>query len=165
MDADVPRETYKPHQYARDSDIPFAPDGKSPLISGFVEKVEGTSTPFIGLKCARKTIIMEADPELQDGIKRRLTEEAKILHHTQHRHVVRLVHSYFEDEDEEKIKFAIIMDRAEANLHQYLKPGKTPSSQWFGCLISVVHHIHDLGIRKASPQVATHRRQSKNQAM
>ena len=147
MAVDVFRKSYEPYEYAEDSDIPFAPDGKSPLISGYVEKVEGTSTPFRGLRCARKTIIIEEHSPLRENIKRRLTEEAKILYYAQHRHVVRFIHSYFQDEDDEKITFALIMDRAEGNLHQYLKPGKFPNSQWFGCLISVVHHIHDLGIR------------------
>lgn len=147
MDAGDHPEGYKPHEYARDSDIPFAPDGKSPLICGYVEKVEGLSTPYRGLRCVRKTIMIEVDSVPVERIKRRLTEEAKILYYAQHRHVVRLIHSYFEDGNDEKIKFALVMDRAEGNLHQYLKPGSVPSSQWFGCLIEVVHHIHDLGIR------------------
>jgi hypothetical protein len=39
------------------------------------------------------------------------------------------------------------MDRAEANLHLYLAPGRSPPLQWLACLTSVVHYIHSLGIR------------------
>lgn len=147
MDADVSRETYKPHEYATDSEIPFGPDGNSSFISGHVERVKGTSAPFLGLRCARKNIIIEADAASIGNMKRRLMQEAKILYYSRHRHVIRLIHSYFVDEGEEQTKFAVVMDLAEGNLHQYLRPGKIPSTQWFGCLIGVVHHIHDLGIR------------------
>ena len=39
------------------------------------------------------------------------------------------------------------MDRADASLQDYLKPGKSPSTEWFGCLIRAVHYIHTLGVR------------------
>ncbi|KAJ5974034.1 hypothetical protein N7481_011244 [Penicillium waksmanii] len=147
MDACALRESYEPHEYKTDSEIPFGPDGNSSFISGYIERVKGTSAPFLGLRCARKNIIIEAEPALSDNTKHRLMQEAKILYYSRHRHVIRLIHSYFVDEGKEYIKFAVVMDLAEGNLHQYIRPGKIPSSQWFGCLISVVHHIHDLGIR------------------
>lgn len=147
MDASLLRESYKPHDYRADSEIPFGPDGNSSFISGYIERVKGTSAPFLGLKCARKNIIVEADPVSSGNTKRRLMQEAKILYYSRHPHVIRLIHSYFVDEGEEHIKFAVVMDLADGNLHQYLRPGKIPSSQWFGCLLGVVRHIHGLGIR------------------
>ncbi|KAJ6168103.1 hypothetical protein N7497_000946 [Penicillium chrysogenum] len=142
-------ELYQPREYKEDSEIPFAPDGNAPLICDCVERVKGTSGPFRGLKCVRKTIITPSgeDSSSQDDKKRKLIQEAKILHYARHHHVIRLIHTYFEKGNEEEIKFAVIMDRADGNLHEYLKPGKTPSKRWFGCLIGVIHHIHTLGIR------------------
>ncbi|CAP79205.1 Pc06g02120 [Penicillium rubens Wisconsin 54-1255] len=142
-------ELYQPREYKEDCEIPFAPDGNAPLICDCVERVKGTSGPFRGLKCVRKTIITPSgeDSSSQDDKKRKLIQEAKILHYARHHHVIRLIHTYFKKANEEEIKFAVIMDRADGNLHEYLKPGKTPSKRWFGCLIGVIHHIHTLGIR------------------
>ena len=140
---------YQPHDYKGDSEIPFAPDGNAPLICNSVEKVKGISRPFKDLKCVRKTVFVpaETDSGLQDFQKRKLVQEAKILHLARHYHVVQLFHTYFEEGIVDQIKFAVIMDRGDANLETYLKPGKSPSAEWFGCLISVVHYIHTLGIR------------------
>lgn len=140
---------YQPQEYKEDSEIPFAPDGNAPLICDCVEKVRGISGRFKGLKCVRKTIILpsEADPEAQEIQKRKLIQEAKILHYARHHHVIRIVHTYFENKNREQINFAVIMDRADGNMHDYLRPGMLPRRQWFGCLISVIHHIHTLGIR------------------
>ncbi|KAH8662767.1 kinase-like domain-containing protein [Ilyonectria robusta] len=142
-------EPYRPCVYKEDGEIPFAPDGNAPLICDCVEKVKGTSGHFKGLKCVRKTIIVptEADQVSREAKKRKLIQEAKILHLARHHHVIQLIHTYFEDGNEDQIKFAVIMDRADANLHHYLKPGKIPSRKWFSCLIGVMHYIHTLGIR------------------
>ncbi|KAJ5117589.1 hypothetical protein N7448_011221 [Penicillium atrosanguineum] len=138
---------YQPCEYNEDSEIPFAPDGNAPLICDCVEKVKGTSGHFSGLKCVRKTIITPSEAGTQDIKKRKMAQEAKILHYARHHHVIRLIHTYFESGNEEQTKFAVIMDRADGNLHEYLRPGKIPSSQWFGCLISAILHIHTLDIR------------------
>lgn len=142
-------EPYWPCIYKEDDEIPFAPDGNAPLISHCVEKVRGTSNQFQGLKCIRKTIIdpTEGDEASRDIKKRRLIQEAKILHLARHHHVVQLIHTYFVDGEDDQIKFSVIMDRADANLHKYLKPGQAPRGQWFSCLIGVVSYIHALGIR------------------
>ncbi|TKA72548.1 hypothetical protein B0A55_07748 [Friedmanniomyces simplex] len=80
--------------------------------------------------------------------RRTLLQEAKILFLARHQHVVRLIHTYFEETDDPEIKFAIIMERADGDLHHHhLRLGRTPSAQWFGCLTGAVHHIHALGIR------------------
>ncbi|KAL6411062.1 ankyrin repeat protein [Ilyonectria robusta] len=142
-------EPYWPCIYKEDDEIPFAPDGNAPLISHCVEKVRGTSNHFKGLKCIRKTIIdpTEGDEASRDTKKRKLIQEAKILHLARHHHVVQLIHTYFVDGEEDQIKFSVIMDRADANLHKYLKPGQAPRGQWFSCLTGVVSYIHALGIR------------------
>ena len=140
---------YQPKIYKSDDEIPFAPDGNAPLICNSVEKVKGIFGPFQGLRCARKTLFvpLETDLALQASQRRKLVQEAKILHLARHSHVVQLFHTYFEEENNDRIKFAVVMDRGDVNLHDYLRPGTSPSTEWFGCLIRVVHHIHSLGIR------------------
>ena len=142
-------EPYHPETYRDDAAIPFAPDGNAPLISAYVERVKGISSPFRGLKCVRKTVDIDtrADAESQALLKRRLVQEAKILYVARHYHVVQLIHTYFDHTDEGKVRYAVIMDRADTNLQTYLEPGRTPALQWFACLIRAVHHIHTLGIR------------------
>ncbi|KAF4957171.1 hypothetical protein FSARC_11380 [Fusarium sarcochroum] len=142
-------EPYWPCDYGDDAEIPFAPDGNSPLISQCVEKVKGIGGRFNGLICVRKTIIdhTETDETLRLEKKRKLVQEAKILHFAKHHHVVELIHTYFVETESDKIIFSVIMDRADANLDNFIKPGKTPKTQWFGCLIRVMGHIHGLGIR------------------
>lgn len=146
-------EVYEPCEYKYDLEIPFAPDGNAPLISDCVEKVKGIAGNFKGLHCVRKTIItpIEADAaarvSIKDSVKRKIVQEAKILHYARHHHVIRLIHTYFEIGNERQIKFAVIMDRADGDLHEYLWPGRTPCWHWFGCLVDVIHHIHILGIR------------------
>ncbi|KAK3669530.1 hypothetical protein LTR78_010584 [Recurvomyces mirabilis] len=141
-----PRETepYLPRIYREDSQIPFAPDGNSPMITGSVERVRGISDEFKNLICVRKSLKVSDD--LADN-RQRLVQEAKILHSAYHHHVVRLIHTYFYEADDDETIFAVVMDRADGSLDKYLKPGKTPLAQWFGCLMGVVRHIHALGIR------------------
>ena len=135
--------------YQDDEEIPFAPDGNAPLISNCVEKVRGTRGRFQNLQAVRKTVIITTEPDVgrRDVEKRRLTQEAKILHSARHHHVIRLFHTYFQEENSDQLKFAVIMDRADANLQEYLRPGKPPNPQWFGCLTRAVHYIHSQGIR------------------
>jgi hypothetical protein len=49
--------------------------------------------------------------------------------------------------DDTEMKFAVIMERADGDLHEHLRPGTSPCVQWSGCLVGVVYHIHALGIR------------------
>ncbi|KAK4551578.1 hypothetical protein LTR86_011079 [Recurvomyces mirabilis] len=132
-----------------DYEIPFAPDGNAPLIAAYVEKVKGVTELFQGLRCVRKTVPVDLDTDANSRamLKQKLIQEAKILYLARHNHVVKLIHTYFEDVDGEQMKFAVIMDRADSNLQFYLEPGKLPAPQWLGCLVSVVRHIHGLGIR------------------
>jgi serine/threonine protein kinase len=142
------KELYEPCEYQEDIEIPFEPDGRSPIIDNMVEKVRGISGQFEGLKCVRKTVLAhDASRISRMARKRAMIQVVKILYFAQHHHVVRLIHTYFEDKDDNQLAFAVIMDRADRNLHGYLQPGKSPHRQWFGCLMSVVHHIHALGIR------------------
>ncbi|KAH8651742.1 kinase-like domain-containing protein [Ilyonectria robusta] len=142
-------EPYLPCVYKKDAEIPFAPDGNYPFISSSVIKVKGISGRFQGLKCVQKTIIdpTETDEFLRGKKRRQLAQEAKILHLARHHHVVQLIHTYFMDSTEDQIHFSIVMDRADANLHDYLKPKNPPKERWFGCLVNAISHIHLLGIR------------------
>ena len=137
-------EPYLPRIYREDHQIPFAPDGNSPMISGSVERVRGVSDEFKNFVCVRKTLNISDDSAHN---RQRLVQEAKILHVAHHHHVVRLVHTYFYEADGDETIFAVVMDRADGSLDKYLRRGKTPLEQWFGCLIDVVRHIHGLGIR------------------
>lgn len=142
-------DSFWPRAYSKDSEIPFTPDGNSPLIDTNVEKVKGTLGRFNGLRCVRKTIIdhqAEVGPS-QLAKKRKLAQEAKILHFAKHHHVVELVHTYFVEEKADRIIFSVVMERADANLDDFLRPGSQLSLQWFGCLINVICHIHGSGIR------------------
>ena len=142
-------EPVQPKEYSNDDVIPFAPDGDSPLIGGCVELVKGTAAKFKGMVCARKTVILREDAN-EDSIKRQLTREARALHYARHTHVIQLVHTYF-DNRSNKIRFSIVMDRAEANLGDFLNPKapgtKLPLLSWFGCLLAALKHIHTFGIR------------------
>ncbi|KAH7132746.1 kinase-like domain-containing protein [Dactylonectria macrodidyma] len=149
MDCQDTAEPYLPCVYKKDAEIPFAPDGNYPFISHSVIKVKGISGRFQGLKCVQKTIIdpTETDEFLLGKKRRKLVQEAKILHLARHHHVVQLIHTYFVDSTEDQIHFSIVMDRADANLHDYLKPKNPPKERWFGCLVNAISHIHLLGIR------------------
>ncbi|KAK0263611.1 hypothetical protein LTR35_017516 [Friedmanniomyces endolithicus] len=96
------------------------------------------------MKAVRKAIIIT---NATASTKRLLAQEAKILYFARHQHVVHLIHTYFQEMDETEMKFAVIMERADGDLHHHLRPGTSPCVQWFGCLVGVVHHIHALGIR------------------
>ncbi|KAK0886916.1 hypothetical protein LTR02_017710 [Friedmanniomyces endolithicus] len=132
-----------PCAYNDDSHIPFASDGNAPLIRGPVEKVRGTVGRFTGIKAVRKTIIIT---NATASTKRLLAQEAKTLYFARHQHVVHLIHTYFQEMDDTGMKFAVIMERADGDLHHHLRP-TSPCVQWFGCLVGVIHHIHALGIR------------------
>ena len=144
----------QPSDYDKDSEIPFTPDGNSPLIGGAVERVKGLGNQFQGRKIARKTIIITAqrhqvaDKTWQKTTKRRLTREARVICEAQHRHVVHLLCQYFDNQSGkmDEVRFAIIMNRADGNLRSYLRPGHYPNKRWFGCLLGVVCYIHNLDI-------------------
>jgi ankyrin repeat protein len=140
------------HEYTKDEDIPFRPDGNDPNISDNVDKVRRTSGPLEDLLYARKCMtINNRYSEASEAAKRALMQEAKILHRARHGHVVKLVMTYFY-EREQDTRFAIVMERADGNLAAYLKGrvGRRKLGQlveWFGCLIGVVTYIHGFGIR------------------
>ena len=142
-------EPYQTAEYKDESEIPFEPESKRWHIDKNVFKVRGTLGRFKGLRCVQKTIVVSAKGNQTSRMAQKgaLVQEAKILHFARHHHVVRLIHTFLEEEDEDQFKFAVIMDRADGNLQSYLKPGKAPNIHWFGCLISVICHIHALGIR------------------
>ncbi|CRG92693.1 hypothetical protein PISL3812_09758 [Talaromyces islandicus] len=139
----------RPDEYTEDKQFPFVPDGPSPLIAGQVEFVKGISGRFRGLKCVRKTILDDTEID-KENLKRRLAQEARILHSARHCHVIPLIHTYF-DNRTDQVRFSIVMDRAETSLSECLKPknfdNKRPKLEWFGCLIAVIRYIHGLGIR------------------
>ncbi|RDW87921.1 hypothetical protein BP5796_03615 [Coleophoma crateriformis] len=142
------------HVYTRDEDLPFGPDGNEQRIGiGNVDKVvKKPWSSFGSLQYARKSIpIDEHDRQARELAKRRILQEAEILHHARHGHVVNMIMSYFLEGDQET-RFAMIMERAEGNLGGYLNGQMTRKnlchlSRWFGCLIGVVAYIHTLGIR------------------
>lgn len=138
-----------PQEYAHDDDIPFAPEGNGPLISGYVELVIGISGPFKGMHCVRKTVVQESASN-KNLAKRLLTRETRALQNARHTHVVQLVHTYF-DNRSNAIRFCMVMDRADTSLSSYLNlessTTNVPPQTWFGCLLDAVRHIHSLGIR------------------
>lgn len=140
---------YAASTYNDDEAVPFAPDGNAPLISNCVEKVRGTRGRFANLQGVRKTVIFHTEPDtrLRDSEKDRMIQEAKILFSARHHHVIRLLHSYFQEGDPNRLKFGVVMERADANLEDYLWPGKPPRPKWFGCLVRAVQYIHSLGVR------------------
>ncbi|KAJ2968051.1 hypothetical protein NQ176_g9367 [Zarea fungicola] len=148
----IPENDYdpaRPEEYTEGVNIPFVPDGDSPILAGQVELVRGIAGRFRGSKCVRKTIMLDADA-MGDEEKSHLVHEVKILHSARHHHVIKLVHTYFQPQAEQ-MRFCIVMDRADTNLEAYLKrklPHNTDTPlHWFGCLVAAVRHIHDLGIR------------------
>jgi ankyrin repeat protein len=140
------------HVYTRDEDLPFKPDGNDAFIGPNVERVKRTYGSGEGLLYARKTLtIDERGKEDPVAAKRKLLEEAKALLQARHNHVVNLIETYFFVR-EQYTRFAIIMERADANLEIYLthRTSLKKISQlagWFGCLVGVTAHIHGFGIR------------------
>jgi ankyrin repeat protein len=133
------------HVYREDKDLPFTYDGNDAKIDGNVDRVKRVAGSADNMLYARKTITIE-EPD-----KRALLQEARILHCARHKHVVKLITTYFY-EPAQFTRFTIIMDLADGNLDAYLigkvNPKKTRSlARWFGCLVGVVAHIHGLGIR------------------
>lgn len=66
-----------PQEYSHDDDIPFAPEGNGPLISGYMEMVVG-NRPFKGMHCVRKTVIQESASN-KNLAKRLLIRETRAL--------------------------------------------------------------------------------------
>ena len=142
---------WKPKEYFRDEDVPFAPDGSDTMIADRVERVRGIRGQFDGLKCVRKNIIQDAGDQKQDAaFKQRVTREARTLCSARHTHVVHVVHSYFHNWPRQ-LRFSIVMERADCNLEPFIRPPQTAELQirpeWFGCLLSAIRHIHAMGIR------------------
>lgn len=134
---------YQPQEYKENSEIPFAPNGNTPLIYDCVEKVRGISSRFKGLKYVRNIIIIlsKADLAAQEIQKRKLIQEAKILYYARHRYVD-ILHTYFENKNREQ---SILLSLQIVQIETYTIT--LGLEQQFGCLISIIHHIHILGIR------------------
>lgn len=141
------------HVYTRDEDLPFTHDGNDAFIANSrnVDRVKRTSGSDEGLLYARKTLTIDERGKEDPVAKRKLLEEAKTLLQARHGHVVKLIETYF-FVCEHYTRFAIVMERADANLDVYLthRTSLKKISQlagWFGCLVGVTSHIHGLGIR------------------
>ncbi|OBT96876.1 hypothetical protein VE01_05529 [Pseudogymnoascus verrucosus] len=141
------------HVYTRDEDLPFTHDGNDAFIANSrnVDRVKRTSGSDGGLLYARKTLTIDERGKEGPVAKRKLLEEAKTLLQARHGHVVKLIETYF-FVSEHYTRFAIVMERADANLDVYLthRTSLKKISQlagWFGCLVGVTSHIHGLGIR------------------
>ncbi|KAG4269122.1 hypothetical protein FPRO04_12245 [Fusarium proliferatum] len=134
-----------------EAEIPFTPEGNSPLIERTVEKVLGRGT-YAG-KFARKTVWLYPSEDCEnldwrDRVKRELARELEILHHARHHHVVQFVHAYFvvEEGRNSSLRFCYVMDRMDHNLRDYLDRGQV-QEMWYGCLLEAVQHIHSHGVR------------------
>ena len=141
-----------PHVYTRDEDLPFTHDGNYALIGANVDRVRRTSGSDEGLLYARKTLTIDArGKEDPVAAKHKLVEEAKTLFQARHGHVVKLIETYFFVR-EHYTCFAIVMERADADLDIYLRHRTSLKkisqlAGWFGCLVGVTSHIHGFGIR------------------
>ena len=144
----------KPQEYTRAKDIPFRPLGNDPVIGlgsfGVVEKVVGTVASEKAKEAVRKTItITAAGPDKDEVIRAaraRVAEKMRIIHQIRDGHAMPILATYFFNKSDTEIRFAVIMDAADKNRHSCIVQGGV-RKEWFGCLISVVMHIHELGIR------------------
>ncbi|KFZ04544.1 hypothetical protein V502_10070 [Pseudogymnoascus sp. VKM F-4520 (FW-2644)] len=140
------------HSYERDKDLLFASAGNYSVIGGAVERVERASGCNDGMWYARKSLpIKEWGDAGIEAAKRTLLQEAQVLVAARHGHVVKVIETYFL-KNEYDIRFAIVMEHADANLDVYLKHRTTLQkvsqlTGWFGCLIGVTTYIHGLGIQ------------------
>ena len=137
---------YVHRDFESDEEIPFRPDGNDPQLDsyGMVQRVRARGGLFMRQTAVRKYLPIEADPsESEEAARQRIRREAAILNRARHAHVVQLIMTYFY-----RSNFVIIMDHAERNLQYFLKRKKDKIRPcWFGCLIGVMAHIHELGIR------------------
>jgi len=143
------KDNYQPQEYDKEEDIPFQPDGNDPTLgsSGSAMRVRGTSKSFNGTEAVCKTIkIMQTDKVSLQNTKERMRQEASILNRTRHNHILKIITTYFYNSPN-GVQFSIIMDHADGNLLEYLRPEKEPLPKWFGCLIGVLAYIHKQGIR------------------
>ena len=136
----------EPAEYKFDSQIPFVPDGVSP-VTGSVEEVVRSRDHLY--KLARKTILKRAPlgvwaESWRTNAKQMLVQEAFMIQRARHHHVIQLIDVYFDDQNQrtDEIRFAIVMDRADSNLRHYLQPKKCPDIRWFGCLSQAVCYLH-----------------------
>src|SRR6266498_4388652 len=142
--------------YNQSSQIPFKtiePVGRGAF--GIVDKVEGTSEPFLGQIYARKTFWLPPRTSERERMLASIQNEVEIVKRVQHAHIVSLIGTYTCGRH-----YAMIMDPiAEGNLQEYLEHMDDPLSdnmdlglqdripQWFGCLISGVAYLHGQNIR------------------
>ncbi len=141
-------------EYTRAKDIPFRPFGNDPVIGlgsfGVVEKVVGPVASEKAKEAVRKTITITATgpdkEEVLRAAKARVVGKMKIIRQIRDGHAMPILATYFFNKSDTEIRFSVIMDAADRNLHSCIAQGGV-QKEWFGCLISVVTHIHELGIR------------------
>ena len=117
--------------------------------SGDIERVKGTEGSFQGQVYARKLLKLPARKSIaRADMTHRIETVVNTFKPVRHDHVLRIVTTYsFKD------FYAIIMDPlADMDLRQYLQIEETPQarekiSRWFGCLISGLAFLHDMGIK------------------
>ena len=140
------RKGYVHRDFVLDEEIPFKSDGNDARLDsyGTVELVRARGGLFVHQRAVRKYLPIGDDPpEGEEAARQRIRREAAILNRARHAHVVRLIMTYTF-----RRNFVIIMDHAQSNLQYFLRHAKDKIREcWFGCLIGVVAHIHELGIR------------------
>lgn len=148
-------------EITNNDDVPFERDPQeSTGFGGAVDGVRPTArfaSSFHGeSKYVQKTLMLDLN-ETEEGdvarARRLFHQEVNNIHYARHQHVIDITMAYF-FQDEEEAYFAIIMPRADGNLHRFMEsmtsPGSTKKklvSQWFGCLANVTEFIHGIGIR------------------
>jgi len=145
------------HQiYTQSSQIPFRTiENLGRGAFGIVDKVEGTSEPFLGQIYARKTLFLPPQGSRREKMLALIQNEVEIVKQVRHSHIVSLIGTYASIKD-----YAIIMDPvAEENLEECLaRMDESPSDnidlrlrakipEWFGCLVNGVAYLHGKNIR------------------
>lgn len=140
-------EDHEHHVYGKGERVPFVPDGDYHHLGANIQTVRR------GYRSTDKTVYIQKLITVHKPDQRAtLLREARVLHRARHAHVVRLIMTYFIEREPEP-HFAIIMELADVkNLEAYLtnqvrESKKRNIPRWFGCLVSVLAHIHGLGIR------------------
>jgi ankyrin repeat protein/serine/threonine protein kinase len=120
-----------------------------------IHKLDWTEEGPDGRKfeAARKGIpVDDDDKEVRRNLRRGARQEAKLLRQARHDHVVGIIKTHFTPEPpESKRMFYITMPYAQCDLGDCVAlEGRAPAApirtQWFGCLIGALAHVHELGI-------------------
>lgn len=165
--ANVADQDLEYHELSKHKDLPFRiplrtwdrlrkPDDQFDFISpSKVQAARKYRTRFPGSFMLKKISLDLDDPGqgISQQDKDAFLREARALRYAHHRHVVQVALAYAFQGENEHPYFAIVMDRAEGDISRYT--GRTVDLRrrlrdipgWFGCLASVVEHIHVIGIR------------------